>query len=47
MALVDADHAGKMELEEFIILMFNNDLSTSEENTEDMKIAFKLVKQQI
>ena len=41
MAEVEADHNGKMELEEFIILMFRNDLSTSDDNTEDMKIAFR------
>ena len=41
MAEVDADHNGKVELEEFIILMFKNDMSTSDDNKEDMKIAFK------
>ena len=41
MAEVDADHNGKMELEEFIILMFRNDLSTIDDNTEDIKNALK------
>ena len=41
MAEVDSDDNGKMELEEYIMLMFRNDLSTSDDNTEDMKIAFR------
>ena len=43
MAKVDVDHIGKLDLTEFIVMMFNHNLENNmeEENIEEMKMAFR------
>ena len=43
MAMADVDHNGKLDLTEFIVLMYNNNLENyiEEDNTEEMKMAFR------
>ena len=44
MAQVDVDHNGKLDLNEFIVMMHNHNLENNmeEENIEEMKMAFRL-----
>ena len=43
MAKVDVDHNGKLDLTEFIVMMYNHNLENNmeEENIEEMKMALK------
>ena len=43
MAKVEVDHNGKLDLTEFIVMMYNHNLENNmeEENIEEMKMAFR------
>ena len=43
MAMVDVDHNGKLNLTEFIVMMYNHNLENNleEENVEEMEMAFR------
>ena len=43
MAKVDVDHNGKLDLTEFIVMMYNHNLENNmeEENIEEMRMAFR------